>query len=45
MSSTAITQPARVDGTAPDSESAIGDRLVGWVLTVGGCSAAPPRSS
>ncbi|BCB82847.1 vitamin K epoxide reductase family protein [Phytohabitans suffuscus] len=36
MSTTAITRPARVDGAGPDDESAIGDRLVGWVLTAGG---------
>lgn len=36
MSSTIVNPPDPVDTADLDEESAIGDRLIGWVLTVGG---------
>jgi uncharacterized membrane protein len=36
VSSTFVTRPDHVEGTAPEDGGALSDRLVGWVLTVGG---------
>ncbi|MEV4628210.1 vitamin K epoxide reductase family protein [Micromonospora sp. NPDC049523] len=36
VSSTVVSRPGHVDRIEPDEESAFGDKLVGWVLTIGG---------